>query len=57
MTEKIGIDEDVVRRNEGCVVLEEHVAGHLRRFSDELSVDGLLLLLLLSQLSLELVLL
>lgn len=57
MTEKVGIDENVVGWDESCVVLEEHVAWHLGRFSDKLAVDGLLLLLLLCQLSLELVLL
>lgn len=55
VTEKVGIYEDVVGRNESCVVLKEHVAGHLRRFSDKLAVDGLLFLLLLSELSLEFV--
>lgn len=57
MTEKVGIDENAVGRDESCVVLEEHVAGHLGSFSDNLAIDGLLLLLLLGQLSLELVLL
>lgn len=55
VTEKVGIHEDVVGRNESCVVLKEHVAGHLRRFSNKLAVDGLFFLLLLSELSLEFV--
>lgn len=55
MTEEVGINENVVRRDESCVVLEEHVAGHLGRFSDKFAIDGLLFLLLLGQLSLDLV--
>lgn len=49
VTEEVGIDEDVVWRRKGCVVLEEHVAGHLGRFADELAVDSLLRRLLLQQ--------
>lgn len=44
VTEKVGIDEDVVGRDESGVMLEEHVAGHLRRFADELAVGRLLCL-------------
>lgn len=44
MTEKIGIDEDIVRRHESGVVSEEHVAGHLGRFADDVAIDSLLFL-------------
>lgn len=46
MTEKVGIDEDVVRRHEGRVVLEEHVARHLGGLSDDVAIDCRLLLCL-----------
>lgn len=49
MTEKVCIAKDVIRRNQGLVVEEEHIAGQLGSFFDELASDcplGFLLLLL-----------
>lgn len=40
--ELCGHTQYVVRRYERGIVLEIHVAGHLRRFANEFSVDGLL---------------
>lgn len=39
MTEEVGIDQNVVRRNERRVMGEEHVARHLRRFFDEFAAN------------------
>lgn len=57
VTEEIGVDEDVVGRHEGRIVLEEHVAGHLLHLAHQLALHRLLLLELLQSLLLGLVLL
>jgi hypothetical protein len=46
---KVGVDEHIVRRYQGRVVLEEHMAGNLRRLADELPAHCLLLCLLFGQ--------
>lgn len=40
MTEEVCIAKDVIRRHQGLVVEEEHVAGQLGSFFDEFASDG-----------------